>query len=105
MHTADYCPLTSRVQFDCSVDDDGSGMSKNEIEFFGPESRCVETNLQRPLCLKFECNQQRRRLVLFVKRGDQFISITCENDGDTMTIPGLAGGTIQCPAFDMICPQ
>ena len=99
MHTADYCPLTSRIQFDCSM---GGPYEKKELEFFGQDSRCITTDLERPLCLKFECNEHIRRAVIHF---DDFDSIICENEGDMMPLPGYSGGNLECPNFEAVCPQ
>ncbi len=101
MHTADYCPLTSKIKFDCSLGF-GSDVEMLDIEFFGAESRCIETTLQRPLCLKFECNVQSRRVVLHF---GQYEPIVCENVGDFMNLPGESGGQFECPDFESVCPE
>lgn len=102
MHTADYCPLTSMVQLDCLLQPDGSSsITPIGIEHFGSDSRCIDTNLERPLCLKFQCNAQRRKAVVSVGNED----IVCENDGDMMEIPGIPDGRLRCPRFEIICPQ
>ena len=102
MHTADYCPLTSMIQLDCSVQPDGSNkIAPMDIEYFGSDSRCIVTDLERPLCMKFECNVQRRKAVISIGGGQ----VLCENDGDMMEIPGIPEGRLKCPSFSIVCPQ
>jgi hypothetical protein len=83
----------------------GSKITQTDMEFFGSESRCIETDLQRPMCLKFDCDTRRRKAVIYVKNGNSFDPIVCENDGDLMKIPGLQQGNVVCPSLDMVCPE
>ena len=101
MHTADYCPLTSKIQFDCAAGF-GPDMQKLDIETFGQNARCLDTTLDRPICLKFECNVQQRRVVV---NFDQYDSIVCNNKGDYMDLPGRSGGQFVCPDFESVCPE
>lgn len=102
MHTADYCPMTSGVEVECAMEGDASLVPKMDIEHFGKNSRCVETNLERPLCLKLDCNRQLRKVVMYF---DQYDPIICDKDRDMVQLPGNRGGSVKCPDFESICPQ
>ena len=51
--------------------------------------------------MKAICDVQRQKIVVYAND----IPIVCQNDGDLMDIPGLAGAKIKCPELNIICPE
>jgi len=110
MHTADYCPMNvvplegtntmnGVFEFNCNND---TLTSDEAFEYFGDGSRCIETNMDRPLCMRMVCDTDRQKVVIFANND----RIICQNDGDFMDIPGAGSGSkVQCPMLNLACPE
>lgn len=76
-------------------------------EYYGPDSRCVETDGSRSysLCLQTKCNSN-LGLVQIVAGGE---TRSCEYDGQIHTIlyddDGAGPVRIKCPKASLVCPE
>eukprot|EP00554_Chaetoceros_debilis_P014309 CAMPEP_0194124942 /NCGR_PEP_ID=MMETSP0150-20130528/59201_1 /TAXON_ID=122233 /ORGANISM="Chaetoceros debilis, Strain MM31A-1" /LENGTH=2931 /DNA_ID=CAMNT_0038818727 /DNA_START=94 /DNA_END=8886 /DNA_ORIENTATION=- len=112
LHVADYCPMNNMIVtgtnadkiFDFQCEDD-TLQSNVDAEFFGDSSRCIETNMIRPLCMKTLCDPQKKKVVVYTNIGGTSTPIVCENDGDFLDIPGIADAKLQCPVLQIACPE
>ena len=90
-------------EFHCK---DETLVSSLEPEYFGESSKCLETNLSRPICMKTICDssEYKVKIVAETEEGGTEI-LTCDADGDMMQIPTLpAGSMFQCPSLSTVCP-
>lgn len=73
-----------------------------EEEYYGDESRCVNSNFSKPLCLKSYCDEDLG--VIWIKIGDY--EVKCEFDDQKVDVE-LAGETyqIECPRRAVLCPE
>lgn len=115
MHTADYCPMNVLpVRGSNSINGMFEYNCKNEtiktniaVEYYGQGSRCIESNVDRPLCLRTVCDQSMNKVVIYVNN----MKMTCNFDGEWLNIPGsgsdglAAGAMIQCPVLNIACPE
>jgi len=106
---ADYCPIPHLDPQSCQ-EYNGRSLTNEQLEageYYGSDSRCVETDGSRKysLCLQTSCNQ-RTGLVQIIAGGKKR---TCEYDGQIHTIlfnyDGDGPLRIKCPKAAMICPQ
>ena len=116
---ADYCPIAHLRQNSCF---EKGGRSNSEQllvgEYYGPDSRCVETDGSRSysLCLQTICNQDSGQVEI-IAGGQRRI---CEYDGQVHTVyndgeeddddddddDDVSGPVrIKCPKASMICPE
>ena len=117
LHTADYCPMHSMVttgtnakgkfEFDCS---DKELSSSVQGETFGATSKCFNTNLSRPVCLKMRCNAI--KYAVEVVFGEEESSnervLTCPFDGAEMDLGAPKANkvaTFECPKLSSVCPE
>jgi hypothetical protein len=115
LHTADYCPMnivpiegTNSIngifQFNCENE---TLTSDIDAEYYGESSRCIESNQDRPYCMRTVCDKQRHKIIVYANNE----RIICENDGDMMDIPNAGtagipvGAKIQCPELNIVCPE
>ena len=91
------------VEFNC---EDETLTSSVDPEYFGESSKCFETNLSRPICMKTICDSSEHKVKIVVETEEGGTEIlTCDADGDIMQIPGMPAGYIfQCPALSTVCP-
>eukprot|EP00521_Asterionellopsis_glacialis_P018203 CAMPEP_0195298606 /NCGR_PEP_ID=MMETSP0707-20130614/23867_1 /TAXON_ID=33640 /ORGANISM="Asterionellopsis glacialis, Strain CCMP134" /LENGTH=820 /DNA_ID=CAMNT_0040360781 /DNA_START=36 /DNA_END=2498 /DNA_ORIENTATION=+ len=99
---ADFCPMPRiSTGVDCTDPKGKSGTSVTVYpgEVFGSGSRCVNAKnnegLSRPACMKVECSDGLRKVVV----GDQ----VCQYDGQIINFTN--GGSFECPRLTTMCPQ
>jgi len=108
----DYCPTFSITNFkseDVIYQLDCTNPNSQDVdlfcypgETFGSNSRCFETNLVRPHCFESRCNEEKHAVeVIF---GDDVV-LTCDYDGQKLSIPGVEDGILICPNLGEICPD
>ena len=108
--TADYCPIAHLSQNSCF---EKSGRTTQEQlnvgEYYGPDSRCVETDGSRSysLCLQTNCNKDLGQVEIIA--GGQ--RRKCEYDGQVHTVynddddDGSEPVRIKCPKAALLCPE
>eukprot|EP00957_Ditylum_brightwellii_P149092 11352585-Ditylum_brightwellii.AAC.1 len=111
LHTADYCPMYSLIatgsranggsyEFDC---EDPTLNTNIPGETFGANSKCFNTNLNRPLCMKYRCNADQNKVQVVIS-GSQVV--TCPYDGAMMNLDGLnVDAKFECPKLATVCPE
>ena len=105
MHNQIVTGTNAKGIFEFSCEDE-SLQSSVETEYFGKDSKCLKGNLSRPLCVKTTCDTDLQKVVIHFKSGDTFIPLVCENDGDSILIPGMSDGSIvECPNLSVACPE
>ncbi|KAL7429183.1 hypothetical protein ACHAXM_001663 [Skeletonema potamos] len=103
--TADYCPIAHLNQYSCFVD--GHLANEEQLivgEYYGSDSRCVETDGSRSysLCLQTNCNKDLGQVEIMA--GGQ--TRTCEYDGQIHAVGDEADPVrIKCPKAALICPE
>lgn len=107
---ADYCPIAHLSPYSCSVDGGRASQEQLNIgEYYGSDSRCVETDGSRSysLCLQTKCNKSLGQVQIIA--GGQIR--TCEYDGQVHEVYSIEGSTntepvrIKCPKASLICPE
>ena len=99
---ADYCPIAHLSQYSCFVN--GGRATEEQLnvgEYYGPDSRCVETDGSRSysLCLQTNCNQDLGQVEILAD-GQKRI---CDYDGQVHILSD--GVRIKCPKAALICPE
>jgi hypothetical protein len=107
---ADFCPVPHLDPQSC-LDYGGKYQITSEQlevgEYYGSDSRCVETDGSRSysLCLKTRCNRQMGKVQIMA--GGE--SRTCDFDGQVHTVLyNYNGGgelRIKCPKAGLVCPE
>ena len=93
--------------FELSQQDNSISFSRQTSEYYGADSRCVETDGSRSysMCLRTKCNAQLGLVQIFA--GDQ--KRTCEYVGQVHTILFQYDGDgplrIKCPKASLVCPD
>jgi len=105
---ADYCPIPHLSQYSCFVDGGRATQEQlNAGEYYGSDSRCVETDGSRSysLCLQTNCNQDLGQVEIIA--GGQ--RRTCEYDGQVHILDDDENNSepvrIKCPKAALICPE
>eukprot|EP00804_Cyclotella_cryptica_P014369 CCRYP_015535-RA/>CCRYP_015535-RA protein AED:0.09 eAED:0.09 QI:195/1/1/1/1/1/7/661/880 len=107
--SADFCPIPLIDTQSC-LEFNGRPVSDEQLdagEYYGADSRCVETDGSRnySLCLRTKCNTQLGLVQIFA--GGQ--KRTCEYDGQVHTIifqyDGAGPLRIKCPKASLVCPD
>ncbi|KAL3794367.1 hypothetical protein ACHAWO_007342 [Cyclotella atomus] len=107
--SADYCPIPHIDPQSC-FEFNGRPLSDEQLEageYYGSDSRCVETDGSRSysLCLQTKCNHN-LGLVQIIAGGQKR---TCEYDGQIHTILFQYDGDgplrIKCPKASLVCPE
>jgi hypothetical protein len=68
-------------------------------EEFGPDSRCFLSDDNRPVCLRVQCDEEKRVIEVFI---GPFV-IICNTEGHRYMLPET-DRTFICPSFSSICP-
>jgi len=99
---ADFCPMPRiSTGVDCTdpMGKSGTSFTVYPGEVFGSGSRCVNAvnndGLSRPACMKVECSDGLKKVVV----GNQ----VCQEDGQIINFAD--GGSFECPRLTTICPQ
>ena len=112
--TADYCPIAHLGLYSCFFDRGRATQEQLDAgEYFGADSRCVETDGSRSysLCLQTICNKELGRVELMAGGGEKLI---CDNDGQVYTMFNNNNGNdnddaeplrIKCPKAALVCPE
>jgi leishmanolysin-like peptidase len=107
---ADYCPIAHLNGYNCLTDGGRATQEQlNAGEYYGSDSRCVETDDSRSysLCLQTKCNTELGKVQLIA--GGQ--TRTCEFDSQVHTILYNYDSSeqqpvrIKCPKAALICPE
>ena len=69
------------------------------MENSGKESKCFESNINRPLCLQTKCDAKFNTVKFFVQNKEY----TCHQDDQTIEI--ASDVVIRCPRLASICPN
>ena len=86
-------------EFDCR---DTSLKSSKYAEYFGEDSKCYETDIGRPMCMKTLCDERSYKVKVVI---DTHI-MTCNNDGDWMEVMSENKKLrFQCPPIAVVCPE
>eukprot|EP00957_Ditylum_brightwellii_P015836 1192620-Ditylum_brightwellii.AAC.1 len=109
-HTADYCPMYSLIaknrggkEFDCEDPALNAIINAAGVETFGANSKCFNTNLDRPLCMKYYCNAEQKKVQVVISDSQVVI---CPRDGAIMNLPWIDEyATFECPKLATICPD
>lgn len=100
----DHCPLFSTpTGLSCLEQQSETqilGANRLPEEMFGDNSRCYNSNYDRPLCLETVCNEDTRSVEIVWLQN----MVTC-SDGMEITLPGSSEYYIQCPRLATVCPH
>lgn len=104
----DYCPTYSIDTVSCQeVPGRLEKLRIPQLDYFATaaesseeNSRCFNTDKERPICLEAECDASNQVLNVKVAGRD----LTCETEGQKHLIPGTSV-TFECPNIRHICPD
>jgi hypothetical protein len=76
-------------------------MSEGEalLEYYGSDSKCFHSNLNRPICLKSRCDTTNRKLI-FMSDDNEYV---CNFDGEIITTTKSLN--VECPKLSAACPN
>ena len=101
---ADFCPINIEPIINC-LSGPPTWMTGDKLvaeESFGGESKCFNSNYDRPLCLKSYCDEELG--VIWVNFGQ--IKFKCQYDGQKIDV-NITGTNflIECPKKAVLCPE
>ena len=102
---ADFCPILSNSILSCQSsqpDFNETNLQPVDEEYFGKESRCINSNFGRPLCLQSFCDDDLGVIWLVIGGAE----IKCSHDNQIIDIE-LSGQPyqIECPKKAVFCPN
>lgn len=105
---ADYCPVPHLDPQSCIVYNGRNPITSEQLaagEYYGADSRCIETDGTRTfsLCLQTQCNRRLGRVQIMAGGTRR----TCQYDGQVHKIPLDGGGKelrVRCPKAALVCP-
>jgi hypothetical protein len=112
---ADYCPTWSVYVSDCKGPPLKESLMTRGETFGHSNSRCINSNQGRPVCMESVCNHDDFTIDIIMKeagddgKSDEIFQCRYNETGTRITLP-RAGVGIFCPNFaefcpDMLCPS
>merc|ERR1740124_1744033 len=100
---ADFCPMYIEPLFSCQKalpQVMADKMSVFADERFGENSRCIDSNFRRPLCMEITCDDEENAVMIHLANSSK---VRCSYDGQKFTIADSV--YFECPRRATVCPN